>query len=248
MKKGLIVAGCLALAVAAGKPAGAQPMAPAVPKFFGNFEPRPGVWSEYAMVEKGSGRKSVMRLSIVGEEEGAYWYEVHIKNGDSRNVIKMLVTGDPREGENVRRFIIKSGDGQAIEMPRDFVAMGRKMADHMFSSRSGVPAEGKGEVRVENVGEGKRTVPAGTFSVQRRRVVGSDGAVIGTFDFSEKVRPIGVVASDSEETSMELLGHGADAVTAIEEEPVLMQPPPGMPPGMGPGSPGMPPGMPAPAR
>jgi len=248
MKRVLIVAGYLALAMAAGSPAGAQPMAPAVPKFFGNFEPRPGVWSEYAMVEKGSGQKSVMRLSIVGEEEGAFWYEVHIKNGDSRNVIKMLVTGDPKDGENVRRFIVKSGDGQAIEMPRDFIAMGRKMADHMFSSRSGVPSEDKAGVRVEEVGEEKRTVPAGTFTVQRRRVVGSDGSVIGTFDFNEKVLPIGVVASDSEQTSMELVGHGSDAVTAIEEEPVLMRPPPGMPPGMGPGSPGMVPGMPVPGR
>ena len=244
MKKALIVTLCLALAA----PALAQPMAPALPKFFGNFEPRPGVWSEYSMVEKGSGKKSVMRLSIVGEEDGAHWYEVHITSGGSRNVIKMLVTGDPGDAENVRRFIIKSGDGQAVEMPRDFVAMGRKMADHMFASRSGVPAEEKGGIRVEDVGEEKTTVPAGTFTVQRRKVVGPDGGVIGTFDFNERVLPIGVVASDSEQTTMELLGHGSDAVTAIVEEPVLMQPPPGMPPGMGPGAPGMPSGMPPQGR
>ncbi|MBI5015112.1 MAG: hypothetical protein HZB55_06420 [Deltaproteobacteria bacterium] len=211
-----------------------------VPKFFGTFTPQPGVWSEYDLTDKDSGKKSKMRTAIVGQEGDSYWYEVVNEDAGSRVVIKMLVKGNPNDPDNIQRQIIKSGDQPAQEMPRDFVVMGRKMAAMMFERRSGVPAGGADTVRVEEVGERDVKVPAGTLKTTERKIVGSDGKVLATSDFNPEVRPFGVVRSETESTIMELTGYGTDAKSAIAEDPVRMTAPRGMPAGM---PRGMPPGM-----
>ena len=77
-------------------------------------------------------------------------------------------------------------------------------------------------------------------------LTGPDGKETGTYDFSSEVLPIGVVTSDSQSASMELLAYGKDAKSLITEEPVPMEMPPGMTSPPGPGM--MPPGMAPPAR
>lgn len=233
----------LALACAAASvPAAAAdaPVPSSLPRLFGTFTPKAGVWSEYNLTEKDSGRKTRMKMSIVGQEGNSYWYEVTNDDGTSRNVIKMLVKGNPNDPDNIERQIIKSGDSPAMEMARDFVVMGRKMAALMFEKRSGVPASGSDAVRVEEVGEREIKVPAGTFKTKQQRIVSSDGRVLATNDYNADVLPFGVVASDTESTAMELVGFGSDAKSAITEEPLPMTAPRGMPMGM---PRGMPPGM-----
>lgn len=235
------------------------PMMPEVPRLFGQFVPAEGVWAQYAVLDKASMKESKMRMAIVGKEGDSYWYEIWLQDRQSRNVIKLLVKGDPNNSENIQRMIMKSGDAPAIEMPRDFVVMGRQMAVHMFETRAGVGEKPGPEVKVEKVGERSVTVPAGTFSTVQSRIVGADGRELGSFDLSEKVPPFGVVTSETAYTKMDLLAHGADAKTAITEEPTPMAMPPGMPQGMprgrppgmtppaappGPPPPGPPPGMP----
>ena len=185
-----------------------------------------------------------MRMAIVGIEGDTYWYEVWLQDAESRNVIKLLVKGDPNNSENIQRMIMKSGDAQAIEMPRDFVVMGRQMAVHMFETRAGVGEKPGPEVKVEKIGERSVTVPAGTFTTVQSRIIGADGKEMGTFDLSEKVPPFGVVTSETAQTKMDLLSFGSDAKTAITEEPIPMTMPPGMPQGM---PRGRPPGMTPPA-
>ena len=216
------------------------PMMPEVPRLFGQFAPTEGVWAQYAVVDKEAMRKSEMRMAIVGTEGDSYWYEVWLQDEGSRNIIKLLVTGDPNNSDNIKRMIMKSGDGQAVEMPRDFVVMGRKMAVHMFESRSGVGSPAESGVTVEKIGEREVNVPAGTFKTVQSRIVGSDGKEMGTFDLSSKVPPFGVVTSETGRTKMDLLAYGTDAKTGITEEPVPMTTPPGMPEGM---PRGRPPGM-----
>ena len=85
-----------------------------------------------------------MRMSIVGIEEDAYWYEVENMEEEGSNIVKMLVKGDPNDPDNILRIIMKSGAKPAQEMPRDFVLMERRMASHMFEQRSGYPIKSYG--------------------------------------------------------------------------------------------------------
>ena len=204
------------------------------------FQPEPGVWSEYQVNDKKTGQATKMRMAIVGQEQGAHWYEVTHDEGDNRNIIKMLVRGNPNEPDNIQRLIIKSGDGPAQEMPRDFVAMGRKMAVHMFEQRSGVPAGATDSVQVKDAGPRKVSVPAGTFDTTWHKILDADGEPLAEYDSNSAVLPFGVVRSETDSNRMELLAHGRDAVSAITEDPRTMMTPPGMPGGM---PRGVPPGM-----
>jgi hypothetical protein len=175
-----------------------------VPRLFGTFAPQPGAWSEYDIFDKSIDRRARMRMAIVGVEDGGFWYEVVNEEGSTRNIVKMLVKGDPNDPEHIQRLIMKSGDGPAREMPRDFVLMGRRMAVYMFELRSGIPAASLASLQNVKTGEEEVTVPS----------------------------PFGVVYSEAGKTTMVLLGHGTGAESLISEEPVMMSQPPGMPEGM----------------
>ena len=228
------------LAVPSPAPGGQQ----ALPRLFGTFQPVVGAWSEYSVLEKDTGKRIRMRMAIVGKEAGGFWYEVTQDDGRNRNVVKMLVRGDPGNPDNIQRLILKSGDNPAAEMPVEFVSMGRKMAGHMFERRSGVPVRPGQELRVVEAGEETVRVPAGTFRATLQKIVDPSGRVLATYHFVPDVLPFGVVTSETERSSMELLAYGRDARSAITETPVRMTTPPGMPPGM---PRGMPPGMAPPA-
>ncbi len=238
-----VLTALLLSAAAAAAPPGPTPGVPPVPRLFGTFEPVVGAWSEYAVVDKASGRRSRMKMAIVGSEKNAFWYEVTLHEGGDRNVVKMLVKGNPNDPENIQRMIFKSGDEPATEMPREFVAMGRKMATHMFERRSGVSASDPGAIRVVEGEKRRITVPAGTFDAVRHEIKDAEGRTLATYEFNPDVLPFGVLRSDAGDTSMELLAHGRDARSSITEKPVPM----GMPPGMPGALPrGIPPGMGAP--
>lgn len=110
----------------AAVPAAAQPPGgPSMPRLFGDFVPQPGAWAEYSVTDTAAGTE--MKMSIVGKEGDAFWYEVENNADGGRNIIKILVTGDPNKStENIKRMIIKSGDAAAMEMPADFIVMGRR--------------------------------------------------------------------------------------------------------------------------
>ncbi len=215
-----------------------------VPRLFGTFLPKEGAWSQYTITEKQTGIKTLMRMSIVGREGGSYWYEVINDEEGARNIVKMLVKGDPNDPENIQRLIMKSGRQPAQEMPRDFVLMGRRMASHMFEQRSGIPSSQSVSLKNEIVGTGKVKVPAGTFSITNHQIVDANGKIYAEFKFSKSIHPFGVVTSDTENTSMVLLDHGTGAKSLITGTPAMMTQPPGMPQGM---PRGMPPGMEPPA-
>ena len=223
---------CLFISAAlllAASPLFAQPgaMMPRMPRLFGSFTPKAGVWSEYSIQEKSTGKSSTMRMAVVGLEDDAYWYEVKMVDGGETNIIKMLLRGDPGSTESIQRLIIKSGNAQAMEMPAEFLSMGRRMAGQMFESRSGA-ASPDSELQVKDITRHEVTVPAGTFKTVQRRIVDAEGKIVATYDFNSEVLPIGVVRSDSGEVTMELLGYGTDARSLITEEPMKFQPPPGM--------------------
>jgi hypothetical protein len=211
-----------------------------LPKLFGSFIPTKGAWAEYEVVEKKTQKKIIMRMAIVDVMGKEFWYEVKNKEAEGTNIIKMLVAGDPNDATNIRRMIMKSGDAPAQEMPVDFVQMGRRMAVHMFQTRSGIP-ENQAGLSVKDAGEKEVAVPAGTFKGMEKQIVGADGKVISSYIFNVDILPFGIVSSSSDEAEMKLLAYGPDAVSAITETPVMMDKPPmmpqmprGMPMGLGP--------------
>ena len=210
--------------------AGAQaPPAKEPPRFFGVFATTVGGWSEYAVTETEGGKKSTMRNSVVGKEGDAFWYEVAITEGGVRNIVKMFLKGDPNNPENIQRLIMKNGDQPAQEMPREFVVMGRRMATTMFETRSGSSIVNQPNLKAEETGTAKVTVPAGSFDVTRNRILDPAGKVLATYDFNKDVLPFGVVRSETDKVKMELLAYGKDAVSMITETPTMMKTPPGMP-------------------
>jgi hypothetical protein len=220
-----------------------MPPGGATPKFFGVFASTVGGWSEYAVTETEGGKKSTMRNAVVGKEGDAFWYEVAITEDGVRNIIKMFLKGDPNNPENIQRLIMKNGDQAAQEMPREFVVMGRRMATSMFETRSGSTVVNQPDLKTEEVGTEKVTVPAGTFTVTKNRVVDGTGKVLATYDFSKDVLPMGIVRSTTDKVTIELVATGKDAVSLITEKPVMMKRPPGMPDN---NPRGTPPGMEAP--
>lgn len=214
-----------------------------VPKFFGRFATTVGGWSEYSVTETGGAKTSVMRNAVVGKEGDSFWYEVVITEGGSRNIIKMFLKGDPNDPGNIQRLFMKNGDQPAQEMPRDFVVLGRRMATSMFETRSGSAVTSQAGITTEEVGVEQVTVPAGTFTATRNRIVDGSGKVLATYDFNPDVLPFGVLRSETDKVKMELLATGKDAVSLITEKPTMMKAPPGMPET---NPRGMPPGMPAP--
>jgi hypothetical protein len=222
-----------------------------VPRLFGTFSPKTGGWSEYAIYDKSTGKRTVMRMSIVGIEADAYWYEVENREGGGSNIVKMLLTGDPNDPENIQRLIMKSGANPAQEMPRDFVLMGRRMVSHMFEQRSGISSNPALKLENKKTGVGSATVPAGTFDVSRHQIVDSAGKVYAEYKINTDVHPFGVVSSDAENATMVLVGYGIGAKSLITQEPAMMTRPPNipegapirMPPGIGP-MPGQGPGNP----
>ena len=211
-------------------PARAQaPSMREVPKFFGIFSSTVGGWSEYAVTEIESGKKSTMRNAIVGREGDSFWYEVAITEDGVRNIIKMFLKGDPNNPENIQRLIMKNGDQPAQEMPREFVVMGRRMATSMFETRSGSSVANQESLKAEEIGTREVVVPAGTFNAVQNRLVDSSGKILATYDYSKDVFPLGVVRSETDKVRIELVSHGRDAMSLITEQPVMMKTPPGMP-------------------
>jgi len=200
-----------------------------VPRFFGIFATTVGTWSEYAVTESEGGKKSVMRNSIVGKDGDGFWYEVVMTEDGGRNIVKMFLKGDPNNPDNIQRLIMKNGDQPAQEMPREFVMMGRRMATSMFETRSGSSIVNQPNLKAEEIGSEKVTVPAGSFAVTRNRILDGAGKVLATYDFNKDVLPFGVVRSETDKVKMELLAYGKDAASMITEQPLMMKTPPGMP-------------------
>jgi hypothetical protein len=199
----------------------------AAKRLFGIFSPKPGVWSEYAIFDRATGRRTVIRMSIVGVEQDSYWYEVGYREDTGTRIVKIMVKGDPIYPENIQRLIIKSGPAPAQEVGGEFAFMGVQEAGSIFEQQSGIPARSTPDLKSVKTGTGTATVVAGTFDVSLHEIVDRAGKVYARYKFSQEVRPFGIVSSDTDTTTMVLVGHGTGARSLITEEPGLMTQPPG---------------------
>jgi len=185
------------------------------PKFYSDFKPVVGGWSEYQMTEKG-GATSKMKIAIVGKEGDAYWYETIIDTKQEGRVIsKMLVSGNPEDQKNIKRMIVKMGNEPAMEMPIQMMQA----------------SEDQGQ-KGKTIDKGMESikVPAGTFTA--RHIQYRYEELVEDTWIHKDVSPYGVVKSKSKDFEMVLLGYGTGAKTQITEKPQKFEMPqmPSMPP------------------
>jgi len=172
------------------------------PKFYSDFKPVVGGWSEYQMTSKSEGSMK-MKIAIVGKEGDVYWYETVMEGGrQGRNIVKMLVSGDPGDTKNVKRMIFKQGNEPAMEMP----------VEMMQQSAKGQEQKGK----IIDKGSETIKVPAGTFKTQHMQY--QDVETVDTWVYKD-VSPYGMIKSQSKDMEMVLIGYGTGAKTQITETP-----------------------------
>jgi hypothetical protein len=171
-------------------------------RFYGDFKPVVGAWSEYQVTTKGE-PSSKMKIAVVGKEGDAYWYETVMEGGrQGRIITKMLVSGDPGDTKNVKRMIFKQGNDPAMEMP----------VEMMQQSSKGQEQKGK----IIDKGSETIKVPAGTFKTQHMQH--QDVETVDTWVYKD-VSPYGLIKSQSKDHEMVLIGYGTGAKTLITETP-----------------------------
>lgn len=213
------------------------------PRLFGDFNMEPGAWSEYDVLDKKTGERSTMRMNVLTKEGLDVWYEVWINNKEGMNTIKMLVAGNPNNSDNVKRIILQSGGEPPMEIPRDFMVMGRRMASFMYTSISGLPTDKETLAKIREEKGETRTMEAagGKFTGDLMKVLGPDSKLIATYLAVASVKPFGVVWSDSETSEMKLRDHGVKAKSRIKGNIRKMSKPPRRPPATPQGVPAQPP-------
>ncbi len=172
------------------------------PKFYSDFKPVVGGWSEYQMTGKGE-QPSKMKIAIVGKEGDSYWYEtVTETKREERVITKMLVSGNPEDQKSIKRMIVKMGDQPAMEMPVQMMQGSKEQAQ-----------------RGKTIDKGTESVkvPAGSFTTQHMQY--QDGETVVDTWVQKDVFPYGMVKSQSKESEMVLLGYGTGAKTLITETP-----------------------------
>lgn len=188
------------------------------PKFYSDFKPVVGGWSEYQMTGKGE-QPSKMKIAIVGKEGDAYWYETVMETKqEGRMISKMLVSGNPEDQKSIKRMFVKMGNEPAMEMPVQMM--------------QGSKDQGQ---RGKTIDKGTESikVPAGTFTTQHMQY--QDGETVVDTWVHKDISPYGMVKSQSKEFEMVLLGYGTGAKTLITETPQKFEMPqmpqmPQMPP------------------
>ncbi len=172
------------------------------PKFYSDFKPVVGGWSEYQMTPKGE-PPSKMKIAVVGKEGDAYWYETVMEaKREGRVITKMLVSGDPSDQKNIKRMIFKSGNEPAMEMPVQMM--------EQPSTQKGQPG------KVIDKGTETVKVPAGTFKTQHMQY--QNGEVVDSWIYKD-ISPYGMIKSVSKDFEMVLIGYGTGAKTLITETP-----------------------------
>ena len=165
--------------------------------FSGSPEPLPfssGQWALYKLT-KGGGPPSFVVYRILGEEAGAFWWEVESVSYTGRSGMRVLMTVGrptaplPIQIREIRAVIVRGKDGRMVTQPPSVLPVIQRTFAPAFSA---LVTEWKG-LPQEAV-----NVPAGKFEgCFRRRSVTDWGGVHGVSDtWSQPAVPIfGIVSS-----------------------------------------------------
>jgi hypothetical protein len=75
-----------------------------------------GQWTEHRITDE-LGRKSLVTTKLVGQEEGAYWFEIVSETGYGREIARVLVampSGRDPAGMEIRQIIMRKGADQPV--------------------------------------------------------------------------------------------------------------------------------------
>jgi len=173
------------------------------PRFFTEFKPIVGGWSEYQMTLR-DGSPMKMKIAIVGKEGDAYWFENMTEGGrEGRAITKMLVSGDPKDPKHIKRFIVKTGNEPAMEIPSQMMGQAPQAEDP--------------KAKMIEKGTEAIKVPAGAFTTKHLQY--QEGDILQDIWVHKDVPPYGVVKSQSKDHEMVLVGYGTGATTLIKETP-----------------------------
>ena len=188
-----------------------------LPDVYGEAKPpEVGTYVKYRFYDEKAKTESFFKVSVVGKEkvEGkdCFWCESERTEAKATSpiIFKLLLCGDAKQ-QIVKRMIIKSGKEPARELPEavmSLMAVGFKGA----------------ELESKKVGTEKVKTKMGTFDCQHTQEILGDKQVRDSW-ISAKVPLLGVVKRTKGSGMLELLEHGAGAVTAIKETPQVLQMP-----------------------
>jgi len=190
-----------------------------IPKMYGEFKMPPvGTWVKYKSTYSRNGKVNEIKYAIVGKETSGgkefYWYELEFFDPEKKDVtvLKMLVSGNPDEQKNLKRFIVKRNKEQAKELP-----------DMLMQMMTG-PKESKAP-QIKEIGKETLKTPSGEFLCARKEYTVETKSGTQKVDVwaNSKIPIYGAVKMVSEGKTTELLGYGTGAVTAITEEPTKPQ-------------------------
>ncbi|MFQ5906998.1 MAG: hypothetical protein ACE5JA_10575, partial [bacterium] len=179
--------------------------------------PPVGAWSEYRIINIEGPDTVLIKYSLTGREKydkaDCYWFEYHIARDEEVDIIKMLISGDPKDPDNLKRLIVKRGDDRPIELP-------------VPKRHSAVPESAK---TPEPVTLGSETIitPAGKLKCTHLTVKNMKNKI--DFWTNEKIPFFGLARSVDGNSVIEIMRYGkTGAKTGITEKPQKM-PTPGMP-------------------
>ena len=195
-----------------------------IPKTSAEFKmPKVGTYVKYKSTNEKTKTETILKLSVVGKEklekeEEFFWYEVEQTEPKTGGVtiIKMLISGDPRDLGTVKRMIFKSGKEPASELPQAFV--------NLMNQTPPKDTTKAAEPKTKKLGTEKIETKTGTFSCVHTQSTSPYNQVTDNWTNAE-VPMFGIVKSTSGSNTLVLLEHGTGAVTAIKEEPKLLEMP-----------------------
>ncbi len=180
-----------------------------------------GAWASYLVVDE-QGAESRMRFAVVGEEqlEGrrGLWYETNIDSAEEPATIKLLLLLGEGDQWEIKRMVMKSGEGPAMELP---VSMSgdSKGARGMMGS---VPFDTESEdfqQSLQELGREQLTVDGKTLECMHYQVKDQDGEP-AEFWVSRQVPLFSMVRYQGQQSRMELQEWGdSGAESRIKEDP-----------------------------
>lgn len=116
-----------------------------------------GHWVRFNQTQRGGPQVLELSYKVVGEEGGAYWFEIdNVTTGGNVNFKMLLSMPDRTNPANIeiRRVIMREQNGRVMEFPRAMLAAARsginQILFNLTTNWTGLPRE-------------DMTVPAGTF-------------------------------------------------------------------------------------
>ena len=207
MKKLLVIV----LALLGALPEGARAQGMMSDLLLGKLiNPQVGAYAWYSLKDQATGQEYFLRQAIVGTEKikrkEAWWLETELvpKVGFS-SVYKMLLTGPAGEPDNVKRLLVREGNGAVQEI----------------SMENGGDWEDEGDIPRESTGVETITLPSG--DIQAEHYIVKDGEPPTEIWISEQVPPMGLVKMKNSEGELMLqrFGNGGkDGQTAIPTGPI----------------------------